>query len=89
MSYGLSNMIKEKKAEREGHFPIYGWFLTGNCTNRIGAFENAQTGQEEGNNTEETHKLGTNKELIHSKHSPTVVMEATIHIICLTVHTQA
>lgn len=48
--------LSETERERKGHFPIYGWFLTGNCIDRQSGLQDAQTGQEEGDNTEESTK---------------------------------
>lgn len=73
-------MMEKKKRENSP-------YMAGNCNDRQSGLEDAQTGQEEGDNREGSTKLGRDCEFIHSKHSQTVLVEAAIQPTRLTVRT--
>lgn len=56
MMEGKTFTKRQREDERKGHFPIYGWFLTGNWIDRQSGLEDAQTRQEEADKTEERTK---------------------------------
>lgn len=76
---------KQRERKRKGHFPIYGWLLTGNWIDRQSGLEDGQTGQEEGDKTGKNKSSGLTASLFTPKHSEAVVAEAAMHITRLTV----